>query len=216
MSDYVLRTRAMSKKYGNSFALENVSLDIKRGHVYGLIGLNGAGKTTFMRGVMGLITLTAGEVELFGKMGKRELEWNRRRIGQCIESPAINPNMTAEQNLNVQRIMAGVTDKDAVGKALKTVGLEDTGKKNSKDFSYGMKQRLAIATALISNPEFLILDEPANGFDPKGIIEMRSLLLCLNQKQGLALLVSSHLHEKNHHSVTTEQNRFSNMNKTQT
>lgn len=193
MGEYVLRTRNISKKYGATYALENVSIEIKRGQIYGLIGLNGAGKTTFMRAVTGLVTLSGGEVELFGQTGERELRRGRRRIGQIIETPAIYPNMSAEQNLELQCILGGVPDKDAVKKTLEIVGLTGTGKKKSKNFSLGMKQRLALAMALINNPEFLILDEPSNGLDPKGIIEIRELMRHLAQDRGLTLLVSSHL-----------------------
>ena len=193
MGEYVLRTRDISKKYGEAYALENVSIEIKRGQIYGLIGLNGAGKTTFMRAVAGLVSFTGGEVELFEQTSERALQRGRRRIGQSIETPAIYPNMTAEQNLEIQRIIGGVPDKDAVKKTLEVVGLADTGKKKAKNFSLGMKQRLALAIALITNPEFLILDEPANGLDPKGIIEIRELMRRLAHERGLTLLVSSHL-----------------------
>lgn len=193
MSEYVLRTKNITKKYGNTHALENVSVEIKRGQIYGLIGLNGAGKSTFMRAVMGLISLNGGEVELFGETEEKMLALNRRRIGQSIETPAIYPNMTAEQNLEVQRIMSGVSDKSIVKNTLDVVGLDYTGKKKTKNFSLGMKQRLALAIALITNPEFLILDEPANGLDPEGIIEIRELLRYFAKEKGLTVLVSSHL-----------------------
>ncbi|HYG60232.1 MAG TPA: ATP-binding cassette domain-containing protein [Symbiobacteriaceae bacterium] len=193
MSEYVLRTRNISKKYGDAYAIENVSVEIKRGQIYGLIGLNGAGKTTFMRAVTGLVSLTGGEVELFGQTGDGALQRARRRIGQSIETPAIYPNLTAEKNLEIQRIIGGVPDRGAIKRTLEVVGLADTGKKTAKNFSLGMKQRLALATALITNPEFLILDEPANGLDPRGIIETRELMRRLAQERGLTLLVSSHL-----------------------
>lgn len=193
MSAYILRTRGMSKQYGGTYALDNVSIEIKRGQVYGLIGLNGSGKTTFMRCIMGLIALSAGEVELFGTTDKKELQKNRRRIGQCIESPAIHPNRTAKQNLHIQQLIAGISDKPAIGRTLDVVGLSDVADKKSKHFSYGMKQRLALAVALVTNPEFLILDEPANGLDPKGIIETRNLIRHINHEMGVTLLVSSHM-----------------------
>lgn len=192
MSEYVLCTRNISKKYGDAYAIESVNMEIKRGQIYGLIGLNGAGKTTFMRAVTGLIAPSGGEVELFGQISERALQRARRRIGQSIETPAIYPNMTAEQNLEIQRIIGGVPDKGSVNKTLEIVGLADTGKKKVKNFSLGMKQRLALAIALITNPEFLILDEPANGLDPKGIIEIRDLMRRLARERGLTLLVSSH------------------------
>ncbi|WP_127529507.1 ATP-binding cassette domain-containing protein [Paenibacillus kobensis] len=193
MSEYVLRTRALSKKYGRDYAIQEINVEIKRGQIYGLIGLNGAGKSTFMRAVTGLVLPTGGEVELFGNTGDIALQRGRRRIGQSIETPAIYPNMTAEQNLEIQRIISGVPDKSTVKKTLESVGLADTGKKKAKNFSLGMKQRFSLATALITNPEFLILDEPANGLDPKGIIETRELLRRLAHERGLTLLVSSHL-----------------------
>lgn len=193
MSEYVLRTRDISKKYGDAYAIKNVSVEIKRGQIYGLIGLNGAGKTTFMRSVVGLISPTCGEVELFGQTGEKALQRGRRRIGQIIETPAVYPNMTAEQNLNIQCIQAGVPDKGVVKQTLDLVGLADTGKKKDKNFSLGMKQRLALAMAMITNPEFLILDEPVNGLDPRGIIEIRELMRRLARDRGLTLLVSSHL-----------------------
>ncbi|CAM4496776.1 ABC-2 type transport system ATP-binding protein [Paenibacillus endophyticus] len=193
MSEYVLRTRDISKKYGGAYAINNVSIEIKRGQIYGLIGLNGAGKTSFMRVVCGLVSPSSGELELFGQTGEKELQRGRRRIGQSIETPAIYPNLTAVQNLEIQRIISGVPDKNAITKTLEIVGLADTGNKKAKNFSLGMRQRLALAIALIPNPEFLILDEPANGLDPRGIIETRELLRRLARERGLTLLVSSHL-----------------------
>lgn len=193
MSEYVLRTKDISKKYGDTCAIKNVSVEIKRGQIYGLIGLNGAGKTTFMRSVVGLISVTGGEVELFGQTGEQALQRGRRRIGQIIETPAVYPNMTAEQNLTIQCILAGVPDKGVIKQTLDLVGLADTGKKKANNFSLGMKQRLALAMAMITNPEFLILDEPVNGLDPMGIIEIRELMRRLARDRGLTLLVSSHL-----------------------
>jgi ABC-2 type transport system ATP-binding protein len=145
-----------------------------------------------MRLITGLAAPTSGELELFGASGEYALRRGRRRIGQSIETPALYPSMTAAQNLEVQRIMAGVPDKGSVKRTLSVVELTDTGKKKVKDFSLGMKQRLALAVALISNPEFLILDEPVNGLDPKGIIEVRELM-CRLARDGITLLVSSHL-----------------------
>ncbi|MDR1400671.1 MAG: ATP-binding cassette domain-containing protein [Treponema sp.] len=193
MNDYVLRTKDLGKKYGNVYALEKVNVEIKRGDIYGLIGLNGAGKTTFMRAVTGLLFPSAGVVELFGETGEAALRRGRERIGQSIETPALYPNMSAVQNLEIQCIVSGVSNRDTVKKTLETVGLSDTGNKEVKNFSLGMKQRLGLAIALAGNPEFLILDEPMNGLDPKGIIEMRALMRSLVKERGLTLLVSSHL-----------------------
>jgi ABC-2 type transport system ATP-binding protein len=193
MGEYVLRTKSISKKYGNAFAFQNVSLEIKKGQIYGLIGQNGAGKTSLMRAICGLISLSTGEIELFGKSGTGNLREARRKIGQCIETPALYPNATAAQCLEIQRIIGNVSDKTSVKRMLEFAGLADCGKKKTKDFSMGMKQRLAIALALITNPEFIILDEPVNGLDPKGIIEIRELLRRLAQDEGITLLISSHL-----------------------
>jgi ABC-2 type transport system ATP-binding protein len=193
MNDYVLRTNGISKKYGDVYALKNVNIEIKRGQIYGLIGQNGAGKTTLMRAVMGLIFLSEGEIELFGKTGKTGLQEQRQKIGQSIESPALYPNATAEQSLEIQRIISNNPDKSVIKKTLELIGLADVGRKKTKDFSLGMKQRLALGQALINKPEFIILDEPANGLDPKGIIETRELLRHLAHDEGITLLVSSHL-----------------------
>jgi ABC-2 type transport system ATP-binding protein len=192
MNEYVLRTNAISKKYGDAFAFQNVSLEIKRGQIYGLIGQNGAGKTSFMRAICGLISISGGEIELFGKTGTSGLQESRRKIGQCIESPALYPNATAAQFLEIQRIMGNISDKNSVQRMLAFARLADCGKKKTKDFLMGMKQRLAIALALITNPEFIILDEPVNGLDPKGII-IRELLRKLTHDEGITLLISSHL-----------------------
>lgn len=192
-NQYVLRTKDLSKKYGKSYAIHNISVEIKRGQIYGLIGLNGAGKTTFMRTIAGLITPSSGDIELFGHKSKHELQQGRSRIGQIIEAPAVYPNMTAEQNLEIQSFLAGIHDKKVINQTLELVGLSNTGKKKAKNFSLGMKQRLALAVALVTNPEFLILDEPANGLDPMGIIEMRELMRHLVKERDLTILLSSHL-----------------------
>jgi ABC-2 type transport system ATP-binding protein len=202
MSEYVLRTKGLSKRYGSQMALDNVGVEIRRGSIYGLIGLNGAGKSTFMRSVCGLITPTAGEVELFGRTGSAAMADGRRRIGQLIESPALYPNMSAAENLEMQRLVSGVPGKSRIDEILSVVGLEGAGRKKSKNFSLGMRQRLALGVALISNPEFLILDEPVNGLDPKGIIEMRELMRRLAEDRGITLLVSSHLLDELAHVAT--------------
>jgi ABC-2 type transport system ATP-binding protein len=193
MESFVLKTYNISKRYGNVLALDNVNLQIEKGQIYGLIGLNGSGKSTFMRIVCGLISATNGEVELFEQKAEKALQKERIKIGQSIETPALYPDLTAMQNIDIQRIVAGISDKSTVKKTLETVGLEDTGKKLVKNFSLGMKQRLALAISLISNPEFLILDEPTNGLDPVGIIETRDIIRKLVTEKGLTLLVSSHL-----------------------
>lgn len=188
----VLKTQNLTKRYGGKAAVDNVTLTVEKGDIFGLIGQNGAGKTTLMRLVTGLSFAGSGEVELFGETTVSGLAQARRRLGCVIEMPALYPNLTAEQNLEYYRIQRGIPDKGAGHKSLEMVGLTDTGKKKFKNFSLGMKQRLGLALALLSSPDFIILDEPANGLDPMGIIEMRDLMKRLNE-QGITLLVSSHI-----------------------
>lgn len=193
MTEYILRTNALTKKYKNDYALKNVDVTIKRGEIYGLIGQNGAGKTTMLRLITGLAFPTNGSIELFENNDRREMTAAHKRMGAIIENPALFPNMTAYENLEVQRLQRGVPGRECIEKALKLVGLEGTGKKKVKNFSLGMKQRLGLAIALLSDPEFIILDEPTNGLDPMGIVEMRELLKKLNREKGLTVLISSHI-----------------------
>ncbi|MDT2674205.1 ATP-binding cassette domain-containing protein [Enterococcus dongliensis] len=188
-NDIVLKATNVTKLYGQAKALDNVSLEIKRGMIYGLIGENGAGKSTFMRTIMGLISVDKGEIELFQSTN---LQKARRRMGQSIETPALYPELSAKDNLKIQAANGGVSDRE-VDDLLKLMRLEHTGKKKTKNFSLGMRQRLAIASTLITNPEFLILDEPTNGMDPAGIVEMREIILRLVKERGMTVLLSSHL-----------------------
>lgn len=192
MSETILKATNISKLYGKHKALHKVSLEIKRGMIYGLIGENGAGKSTFMRTVMGLITIDEGDIELFGETGMKGLQRARRKMGQSIEMPALYPELTARGNLRVQAANGGVPDRE-IDDLLRLMSLEHTGKKKTKNFSLGMRQRLAIASALMSNPEFLILDEPTNGLDPSGIVEMREIIGRLVTERGITVLLSSHL-----------------------
>jgi ABC-2 type transport system ATP-binding protein len=193
MNDYVLRTRGVGKKFGDFHALQDVGIEIERGQIYGLIGQNGAGKTTLMKITTGLISQYDGEVELFGKTGEKNLSAERKKIGQIIETPALYPDMTAAQNLEIQRIISGRPQRGVIKRYLEKVNLTDTGQKKARDFSMGMKQRLSLAMALISKPEFLILDEPVNGLDPKGIVETREFLRHLAHERGVTIMLSSHL-----------------------
>jgi ABC-2 type transport system ATP-binding protein len=193
MSEYVLRTNHLSKKYKNQFALDKVDLAIKKGSIYGFIGQNGAGKSTLIRVVTGLAYPTSGSIELFGKSNQQELIQERKRIGTIIEGPALYPQMTAAENLEAHRLLKGIPGKDCVEKTLALVGLLETGKKKAKNFSLGMKQRLGLGIALLGDPEFLILDEPINGLDPMGVVEIRELLKKLNQEYGITILISSHI-----------------------
>ena len=202
MKEIILRTENITKSYGVQNAVENICIEITRGEIYGLIGLNGAGKTTFMKAITGLIGIDNGKIELFASSNEQELRLNRRRIGQIIEYPAIYPSMTAWENVEYQRILSGVPDGRKSHEVLKTVGLSQTGVKKTKDFSLGMKQRLGLAMALVNNPEFLILDEPVNGLDPQGIIEFRLFIRKLVDEFGLTVLISSHLLDELTHLAT--------------
>lgn len=188
--DYVLKTEGLTKQYGRNKVVNQVGMHVEEGSIYGFIGRNGAGKTTFMRMAAGLAAPTAGEIWLFGS---RELERQRIRMGCLIEQPGLQGSLTAGENLEIIKLSLGITERDAVGKMLEFVGLADTGKKKVKNFSMGMKQRLGIAIALFRNPEFLILDEPINGLDPEGIKEIRDLLLELNKEKKITILISSHI-----------------------
>ncbi|WP_347081338.1 ATP-binding cassette domain-containing protein [Enterococcus faecium] len=188
-NETVLKATGITKKYGAAKALDKVSVEIKRGMIYGLIGENGAGKSTFMRTIMGLISIDEGSIELFGTT---DLQAARRRMGQSIETPALYPELTARDNLRIQAANGGVSDRE-IEDLLKMMRLENTGKKKAKNFSLGMRQRLAIANALITNPEFLILDEPTNGMDPAGMAEMREIIQRLVKERGITVLLSSHL-----------------------
>jgi ABC-2 type transport system ATP-binding protein len=194
MEESIVKTRAVGKKYGERYAVLDLNVEIRRGQIYGLIGQNGAGKTTFIRMLTGLITPTEGRIELFGDGGKQALQKARRRIGSIVETPALYPGMTACQNLGAQARLMGLADSAAViGEALELAGLGGAGSKKVRDFSLGMRQRLALAQAMLTNPEFLVLDEPVNGLDPKGIIENRELLKRLVAEKGMTILVASHI-----------------------
>lgn len=189
--EYVLRTKNLTKAFSSELVVNSVNMNIRKGDIYGFIGKNGAGKTTLMRTIVGLAVPTSGEIELFES---KDLDSQRSKIGTIIESPALYPTYTAKQNLIVQqKLLLGKVDLKEIDEILKMVGLDDVGNKKAKKFSLGMKQRLAIAIALIGKPEFLILDEPINGLDPTGIKEIRNLILLLNKEHGITVLISSHI-----------------------
>lgn len=187
--EYVLRTKSLTKKFGSKIAVNAVDMNVAKGDIYGFIGRNGAGKTTAMKLILGLLNATEGEIELFGG---EPLEKARGRIGSLIESPGIYKNCTAYENMKRFSIIYGGTDED-IAQLLKFVGLENTGNKKAGRFSLGMKQRLGMAIAMLGNPEFLILDEPINGLDPEGIKDVRNAVLNLNEQKGVTFLISSHL-----------------------
>lgn len=192
MSTTVFTGTNISKKYRETLALQDVSIDIQQGEIYGLIGQNGAGKSTLMRIIAGLTFMSTGNMSLFGEQTSRNMQKGRCKIGCMIETPGIFPSMTAEDNLMYYQKLNGLADKEKISGILKLVGLELTGRKKAKNFSLGMKQRLGIAIALLNEPEFLILDEPINGLDPTGVVEIRNLLQKLNQEEGMTILISSH------------------------
>lgn len=192
--EYVLKTNALSKNYKNFKALNGLTMHVPKGAIYGFVGKNGAGKTTLIRLICGLQEPTSGEYTLYGaKSTDRAVVKARRRMGAVVETPSIYLNMTAEDNLKQQYRILGLPSFDGLEEILTLVGLDNTGKKKAKNFSLGMRQRLGIAIALVGNPDFLVLDEPVNGLDPQGIIEVRELILKLNREQQITVLISSHI-----------------------
>ncbi len=192
--DYVLQTNALSKKYKNFKALNGLTMNVPKGSVYGFIGKNGAGKTTLIRLICGLQEPTSGEYTLYGKKSTdKAFVSSRRRMGAVIETPSFYADMSAYENLVHQYKVLGLPSYDGIPELLALVGLENTGAKKAKNFSLGMKQRLGIAVALAGDPDFLVLDEPANGLDPQGIVEIRELILKLNREKQITVLISSHI-----------------------
>lgn len=198
MSEAIFYAEHLTKKYRDNVALNDVSISVYRKEIYGLIGENGAGKTTLLRILCGLTFPTAGQTALFGESKIQHQINQRKRMGCLIENPALFPDMTAQQNLEVQRLQRGIPGKTCIAHALSLVGLEHTGKKKVRNFSLGMRQRLALAVALLSEPELLVLDEPVNGLDPMGIVELRELLIRLNQEQEMTIIISSHILSEMH------------------
>ncbi len=191
---YALTTEALCKRYKKTNALDDFYMHVPKGAIYGFIGKNGAGKTTLIRMICGLSKPTSGSYTLYGiKNSDKEMEQTRRHMGAVVETPALTLDMTAEENLRQQYRIYGLSSFDGIGKLLELVGLEKAGKKKVKAFSLGMKQRLGIAMALACEPDFLVLDEPTNGLDPQGIIELRELILELNHEKGITFLISSHI-----------------------
>lgn len=192
--EYALKTNVLKKEYKNYKALNGLSMNVPKGSIYGFVGKNGAGKTTLIRLVCGLQEPTDGEYSIYGVSNKQcEILKARHRIGAVIETPAVYLDMTALDNMKEQYCILGLPSFDGISDILKLVGLENTGKKKVKNFSLGMRQRLGIAIALAGNPDFLILDEPVNGLDPQGIVEVRELILKLNREKGITVLISSHI-----------------------
>lgn len=192
--EYVLTSDSLTKKYRHFKALDNLSIHVPKGSIYGLVGKNGAGKTTLIRLICGLQSPDSGEYVLYGKKNTDgKIETSRRRMGAVVEVPSLYQSMSAEENLRQQYRILGQPSFDGVQRLLKLVGLEEAGSKKAKHFSLGMRQRLAIAIALAGDPDFLVLDEPVNGLDPQGIIEIRELILRLNREYQITVLISSHI-----------------------
>lgn len=192
--DYVLKTNDLCKHYKDFKALNNLTMSVPRGSIYGFVGRNGAGKTTLIRLVCGLQIPTSGGFELYGMQhADKGIAAARCRMGAVVETPSLFPEMTAEDNLRYQYRLLGMPSYDGVSELLKLVGLDTTGTKKVKDFSLGMRQRLGIAIALCGDQDFLLLDEPINGLDPQGIIEVRELILKLNRERKITFLISSHI-----------------------
>ena len=189
-----LRTQGRCKHYRRFQARDGLDMEVPKGAIYGLVGKNGAGKTTLIRVVCGLQAPTAGSYSLYGAtLGEAKLNRARRRMGAVVETPSLYPDMTAEQNLKLQYRVLGLPDDGGILELLELVGLSNTGRKKAGHFSLGMKQRLGIAIALCGDPDFLVLDEPINGLDPQGIVEMRELILKLNRERQITVLISSHI-----------------------
>lgn len=193
--DELLVTNNLTKKYKHQAAVNNVSINVRRGEIYGLVGKNGAGKTTLLKMIGGLVSPTNGDISFMGYSGKEQRKV-LSRIGILIEAPSLYSGMTAYDNLKLKCICTGVNKEGYIENLLKTVGLGEVGKKKVSQFSLGMKQRLGIAMALVGEPDLLLLDEPINGLDPQGIVEIRNTLLDLNKRKDITIIISSHILEE--------------------
>lgn len=193
MNNLVFKADRLEKTYKGKHALHSLSMHIPKGSIYGFVGENGAGKTTTLRIITGLAFPSGGKIELLDETKPIKINDARKHLGCIIENPSVYPNMTARQNLEIQRVQRKINDKKMVQELLCLVNLQDTGKKKVKDFSLGMKQRLGLAIALLGDPKFVILDEPTNGLDPVGIIELRELIKKINSKREITFLISSHM-----------------------
>ena len=193
VKNLIIETKKLNKKYGKQIVVNNVDLHIEQGEIYGLLGRNGAGKTTIMKMILGLVSITSGEINVFGQKLKGNEQQIYPRIGAIIETPGFYPNLTGTENLRIFAKLRGMTRKDCIKHALDLVGLSYNDKKLFSEYSLGMKQRLGIANAVMHEPELLILDEPTNGLDPIGIVEMREFIRDLCKKNGITILISSHI-----------------------
>lgn len=191
--EYIMTTEGLTKTYGHKDAAKDINIHIREGEVYGLIGRNGAGKTTIMRMLSGLSNPTRGSFTMFGKTGAEALK-EMKHVGVLIEHPGLYPNMSAYENLKIKTIAMGCDKKDGyIEDIINLIGLENAGNKHAGSFSLGMRQRLGIGLALIGDPKLIILDEPINGLDPQGIVEVRQMLAKLRDEKGITIMISSHI-----------------------
>ena len=195
MTEYIIETEQLSKKYKNTFVVQDINMNVEKGKIYGLLGKNGAGKTTTMCMLLGLTKPTKGSIKLFGldALDKKNSKKIYTKIGSIIETPGFYPNLNAKQNLKIFSKIRGTYNETNIKRVLKLVKLENETEKKFKNYSLGMKQRLGLAASLIDEPELLILDEPINGLDPAGIIEIRDMLIDITKKLGITVLISSHI-----------------------
>lgn len=193
MNDIIIETKQLTKKYGRQTVVNNVNLHVKKGRIYGLLGRNGAGKTTIMKMILGLTSVTSGQADVFGQSIKGHEKKVYPRIGAIIETPGFYPNLTGTENLEIFARLRGTAVPNAVKNILEVVGLPYRDKKLFSEYSLGMKQRLGIANAILHDPELLILDEPTNGLDPIGIAEVRAFIKKLSVERGKTILISSHI-----------------------
>lgn len=189
----IVDVKHLDKQYKKQKVVRDAGFQVKQGSICGLIGPNGAGKTTIMKMLGGLVVPTAGTISLYGAGTEEELARARSRMSFMIETPYLKMNLTAKQNLEKQRLQKGVPDKARIDEVLELVGLDGVGNKRVKEYSLGMRQRLGIANAMLAKPELMILDEPVNGLDPEGIVEIRELLVRLNKEQNITIMISSHI-----------------------
>lgn len=193
MRENVIETKQLVKRYGKILALDHVDIRVRRGDIYGLIGSNGAGKTTLLRILTGHIFRDGGVFTLLGASEEKEQEKLRKHTGVIVETVGLLPQLSVLQNMEYYRIQKGIPEKSTIEDTLKLVGLWEQRQKRGKDLSLGMKQRLGLGFALMGGPEFLVLDEPINGLDASGIIEVRNLLKRLNREKNITILLSSHI-----------------------
>lgn len=201
-SNVVLRLENVTKQYKNFTAVNNVSFELEKGKIYGFIGQNGAGKTTIIRMIVGVALPTKGNIDIFIDGENKGLYEGRKKIGAIVESPALYTKLTARKNLQIQKSLYGINDPNIEVELMELVGLKGWEDKKVKDFSLGMRQRLAIAMALVNDPQILLLDEPINGLDPMGIVEVRNLIKMLCEKKQITVLISSHILSELHQLAT--------------